>query len=80
MYEVGSCKNQQRGRSQTRNNSENNRGRSKSIKKNMECHYCHKKEHLKKVCYALKTKETDNAKNKVMGMEDNLVVPLPQWK
>ena len=33
VYELGSSKNQQRGRSETRNNSTNDRVRSKSIKK-----------------------------------------------
>ena len=67
VYDVGSRKNQHRGRSQTRNSSGNDRGRSKSRKKNIECHYCHKKGHLKKDCYALKNKEKDNAKFKGDG-------------
>ena len=47
-----------------RNNGGNDRGRSNSRKKNMECHYFHKKGHLKKYCYALKNKEKDIAKSK----------------
>ena len=38
VYEVGSCNNQQRGRSQTKNNSGNDKGRSQSRKKNIESH------------------------------------------
>ena len=77
VYEVGSHKNQQRGRSQTINNSGYDTCRSKSRKKNMECHYFHKKGRLKKDRYALKIKENDNANPKVTGVEDNLMVPLP---
>ena len=40
VYEVGSCNNQQRGRSQTKNNSGNDKGRSQSRKKNIKPHYC----------------------------------------
>ena len=68
VYKVGCCKNQQCGRTQTRNNNVNIRlSRSKSRKKNIECHYCHKKRHVKKDFYALKNKEKDNIKSKDDG-------------
>ena len=67
VYEFGSHKNQHHGRSQMRSNRGNDRRRSKSRKKNMECHYCHKKGHLKQDCYALKNMEKDNVKSKGDG-------------
>ena len=80
VYDIGSRKKQHRSSNQTRNNSGNDRGRRKSSKINMEWHYCCKKGHLKKDCYALKSKEKDNAKSKGDGHGDNLMVPLPRWK
>ena len=54
-----------------RDNSGNDRGRrSKSRKKNIECHYCHKQGHFEKDYYALKHKEKDNIKSKGGGCHD----------
>ena len=65
VYEVSSCKNQQCGQSQTRNNNEGNiKGKNKPRKKNVECHYCPKEGYFKKYCYALKIKEKKNIKAK----------------
>ena len=67
VYEVGFCKNQHYSRCQTRNNSRDDKGRIKSRKKNMECHYCHKKGHLKKDFYDMKNMEKDNVEFKSSG-------------
>ena len=63
VRDSGYGKNQQRGRSQTRNNhGSHGKSRSKSRKRLVECHYCHKKGHIKKDCYALKNKEKEKGK------------------
>ncbi|KAK8957982.1 hypothetical protein KSP39_PZI000374 [Platanthera zijinensis] len=46
-----------RGRSKSRGRKEDrsqSRGKSKTRYQNVECHYCHKKGHIKKFCYTLK--------------------------
>ena len=55
-------KNQQLGRSQTRNSRGNDKSRSKSRKSLMECRYCHKKVHMKEDWYALKNKQREKEK------------------
>ena len=63
VRDSGYGKNQQRGRSHTRNSHGNHdKSRSKSRKRLVECHYCHKKGHIKKDCYALKNKEKEKSK------------------
>jgi hypothetical protein len=58
VRDSGYGKNQQRGRSQTRNNhGSHGKSTSKSRKRLVKCHYCHKKCHIKKDCYAKKNKE-----------------------
>ena len=60
-------KNQQHGRSQTINNRGSDKSRSKSRKRLVECHYCHKKGYMKKDCYAVKNKEREKEKGKTHG-------------
>ena len=57
-------KNQQCGRSQIRNSRGNDKSKSKSRKRLVECHYCHKKGHMKMDCYALKNTEREREKGK----------------
>ncbi|KAH7283219.1 hypothetical protein KP509_35G066300 [Ceratopteris richardii] len=65
-------KNQQRGRSKNKEkNGQRNKSRSKSRKRDIECHFCHKKGHMKKDYYALK-----NAKGKGQNV-DGHVKQLP---
>ena len=67
-------KNQQRGRSQTRNSRGSDKSISKSRKRLVECHYCHKKGHMKKDCYALKNKEREKEKGKTYDDGDVMQV------
>ena len=63
VRDSGYVKNQQRGRSQSKNSHGNHdKSRSKSRKRFVECHYCHKKGHIKKDCYTLKNKEKEKSK------------------
>ena len=66
MYEILVTA-QQRGKSQTKNSRGNDKGRSKSRKGLVECHYCRKKGHMKKDCYPLKNKERGKEKGKTHG-------------
>lgn len=59
----------QRGRTHDRDKSKehrNTRSKSRDSMRNIECHYCHKKGHMKKDCHALKrdNKKTSNDDNK----------------
>ena len=74
VRDSGYGKNQQRGRSQNRNSHGNHdKSRSKSRKRLVECHYCHKKGHIKKDCYALKNKEKEKSKTHGDGHVKQLV-------
>ncbi|KAK8926157.1 hypothetical protein KSP39_PZI018485 [Platanthera zijinensis] len=53
----GRARSKSRGRKEDRSQS---RGKSKSRYQNLECHYCHKKGHIKKFCYSWKNDQKKN--------------------